>query len=62
MTAQQTMNKTQKDNERCLNIQVSHSRMVRKGGRRGGGGAEGRERSLVVIVVVLSCEWTCLEQ
>lgn len=27
MTAQQTMNKTQKDNEHCLNIQVSHRRM-----------------------------------
>ena len=29
MTAQQTMNKTQKDNEHCLNIQVSHRRMGR---------------------------------
>lgn len=41
MTAQQTMNKTQKDNEHCLNIQVSHSRM----------GRGGKKRSLVLLLL-----------
>lgn len=51
MTAQQTMNKTQKDNEHCLNIQVSHRRMGR-----------GEKKKPCFIVVVLSREWTCLGQ
>lgn len=50
MTAQQTMNKTQKDNEHCLNIQASHHRTGRG------------KKSPCFIVVVLSREWTCLGQ
>lgn len=52
MTAQQTMNKTQKDNERCLNIQVSHSRMVRKGGRWGGGGGRRGEKGALLLLLL----------
>lgn len=51
MTAQQTMNTTQKDNEHCLNIQVSCTI----------GWVEG-EKNACFIVVVLSREWTCLRQ
>lgn len=50
MTAPQTMNTKQKDNEHCLNIQVSRHEM----GRRG--------KKSPCFIVSLSREWTCLRQ
>lgn len=57
MTAQQTMNKTQKDNEHCLNIQARHHRMGRAKKKK-----KQIKENPCFIVDVLSHEWTCLGQ